>query len=227
MKKIFQACMITLLSFPVLGFAQIELMAVPTNITIHVAEPVSFDVTVRNCGNSSVSGFFILNGRYDGFSIEVRKMGDKKSHRFANAVMLDSLKDDMIFEPVKLMPSEELSVNYVLLYNVRTEKYIFDVPGEYEVHFRLRWSQQSDDNASVTVHVTVLDWDTAKEDDKKQHEALALWKNREIADFVQDNAELSRDASLKLQELKEKFTDTLYGKLASEYEIKGIKGSVP
>lgn len=215
MSNILQACMITLFAFPVLGLAQVELMAVPTNVTIHVAEPVSFEVAARNRGDSPVSGFFILSGRYDGFSIEVRKMGDTKSERFANAVMWEGTKDDMMFQPVTLKPSEELSVSYVLLYNVRTGGYVFDVPGEYEVHFRLRWNQQGGDIVSATAHVTVVEWDKAKEEDGKQLEALALWKNREIVAVVQDNAELSSGASDKLQELKEKYAGTLYGKLAS------------
>ena len=87
MSNILQACMITLFAFPALGLAQVELMVAPTNVTIHVAEPVSFEVAARNRRNAPVSGFFLLSGRYDGFSIEVRKMGDTKSQRFVNAVM--------------------------------------------------------------------------------------------------------------------------------------------
>ncbi len=215
MSNVLQACMITLLAFPILGLAQVELIVVPTNVTIHVAEPVGFEVAVRNRGDSAVSGLFILSGRYDGFSIEVRKMGDTKSECFANAMMWEGTKDDTMFQPVTLKPSEALSVNYVLLYNVRTGKYIFDVPGEYEVHFRLRWSQQGGDTVSAIARVTVVEWDKAKEEDGKQIEALTLWKDRDIAAAVQDKAELSSGASEKLRELEEKYAGTLYGKLAS------------
>lgn len=216
MSNILQACMITLVAFPALGLAQVELVAMPTNVIIHVVDPVVFEVAARNCGNSPISGVFILNGRYDGFSIEVRKVGDTKSERFANAVVWEGTKDDMMFQPVTLKPREELSVNYVLLYNVRTRGFVFDVPGEYEVHFRLRWNQQGGDIASAIAHVTVVEWDKAKEEDVKQLEALALWKDRDIAGAVQDKAELSSGASEKLQELKEKYAGTLYGKLASD-----------
>lgn len=213
MSKILETCIIALIVSPVLGLAQIELSAVPTNVTIHVAEPVSLTVAVRNHGNSADSGFFILSGRYDGFSIEVHKIGEAKAHRFVNAVMWEATKDDMMFQPLLLNPGEEVSVNYGLLYNVRTGNYVFETDGEYDVHFRLRWSNHGGDTISVTTRVSVVEWDKVR--DKEQLEALALWKNREIAAVFQDNAEMSSAASEKLRELSEKYTATVYGKLAS------------
>ena len=196
---------------PLAGLAQVELSVLPTNICIHVAEPVSFKVSVQNKGTSDISGLFILGNAY----IDIEKLGNGSKERFYNAAMKEMIAYDIMLKPVTLKAGATVSKEYCLLYNVWKGSFAFDSPGEYEVHFRLLWNPKGGDVISATAHVTVVEWDKAKEEDRKQLEALALWKDRDIAGAVQDKAELSSGASEKLQELKEKYAGTLYGKLAS------------
>jgi hypothetical protein len=205
-----------LMALPLVALAQVDLSVVPTNACIHVCEPVSFKVSVQNKGASDISGIFILGGAYQGFEIDIEKLGNGSKDRFYNAQMREMIAYDMMLQPVTLKAGEAVSGNYCFLYNVHKGSFVFETPGEYKVHFRLLWNPKDGDTVSATAHVTVVGLDKAKEEDGKQLEALALWKDRDIAAAVQDKAELKSGASDKLQELKEKYAGTLYGKLASE-----------
>ena len=204
-----------LMALPLVGFAQVELSVVPTNACIHVAEAVSFKVTVRNTGASDISGLFILGGAYQGFEIDIEKQGNGPKDRFYNAAMREMIAYDMMLQPVTLRASESISASYCLLYNVRKENYVFETPGEYEVHFRLLWNSESGDTITAVARVSVVGWDATKEEGRKQLKALALWKNREIAVAYQDNAKWSDFASGQLRKLKNEYADTIYGNLAS------------
>lgn len=204
-----------LMAYPLVGLAQVELSVVPTNACIHVAEAVSFKVSVRNTGASDISGLFILGGAYQGFEIDIEKHGNGPKDRFYNAATREMIAYDIMLQTVTLKSSESVSASYCLLYNVRNENYVFETPGEYEVHFRLLWNPNSGDTISATARVSVLEWDATKEEDRKQLKALAIWKNREIAAAYQDNAKWSDFASEQLRKLKDDYADTIYGNLAS------------
>lgn len=204
-----------LMAFPLAALAQVELSVVPTNACIHVCEPVSLKVSVKNKGASDISGIFILGGANQGFEIDIEKLGNGAKDRFYNAQMREMIAYDIILQSVTLKAGEAVSGNYCFLYNVHKRNFVFETPGEYKVHFRLLWNPKDGDTVSADAHVTVVDWDAAKEEEGEQLEALALWKDSEIAAFVQDSAELSSAASEKLHELKEKYEGTVYGKLAS------------
>ena len=204
-----------LIAYPLVGLAQVEMSVVPTNACIHVAEAVSFNVSVRNAGASDISGFFILGGAYQGFEIDIEKLGNGLNERFYNASMQEMIVYDIMPQPVTLNVGESTFASYCLLYNGRKEKYVFEAPGEYEIHFRLLWNPNSGDTISATARVSVLEWDATKEEDGKQLKALAIWKNREIAAACQDNAEWSDFASEQLRKLKDDYADTIYGNLAS------------
>jgi len=207
------ACVLAAVAFPLLGQAQVELSVVPNILTVHVAEPVVFKVSARNVGAEDVSGLFILDGQYDGFSIEVNRIGDTEPRRFVNAKMWEATKDDMMFQPVIINLGEEISEVYCILYNIRSNEFVFKTSGEYEVCFRLRWDQKGQNSISTTARVTVIGWD--KSNETHQLEALKIWMNRGLAMAIQDGTSLSDSSQKRVQRLQDDYAGTIYSELAS------------
>jgi hypothetical protein len=196
--------------------AGIELVVAPTNVHIHVCEPVFFKVSVRNNSASDVQGYFLLSGVYHGFEIEIENTSDRTRYFFFNKVMHEVRELDIMFRPIRLGGGESLSQTYCLLYDVLSRRFVFNTSGQYKVHFRLLWDKETRQSVSASAIVNVSGWNENKEDERKSAEALSLWQDQEIAIAIQDNAKISSTGLKKLQELKEKYGNTVYGRLAGE-----------
>ncbi len=213
MNKILELTLCIVL-LPLVCLAQVELFVAPTNPVVRVHEPVIFKVAVQNVSSADISGLFILSGAYHGFEIDIVKTDNGRPDRFHNAVMREMMAYDVLFQPVVMKPGERVAVNLCLLYNRRSDKFVFDAPGEYTIQFRLLWDPNKRVTALANVRVTVLGWEA--DEDKEQTEALRLWSDQHIAAAFQDGAKLSDSTLGRLRKLAEDYPETVYGKLASD-----------
>ena len=199
-------------------FAQVEMTIVPMNKAIHIAEPISYNIKVRNASKDNIQGRFILNGFDPSFRILCGKVGSATTLFFNEAMWSAEHDGGNGGGLLTLAPGQELTERHNIHFDAKFQKLVFATPGEFVVGFNLAWNRTPDGGVvsnstlAVTAKVTVVPWDPEK--DKRQIEALAIWDNAEVATFVQNMGKKSPEADARLQRLKNEFGDTLYGGLA-------------
>lgn len=191
----------------------VELHISPSNATIHVGEPVNFDLQVVNPGEEAVSGVFVpISAGFAGLTLEIS--GPPKFAKYT--FVRDETADDMFYPPTILEPGSARKGTFLVLYDMRKNCYVFNEPGEYELEFDLRWdwSVESSLHAVASVTVKVLAWD--KEKASSSLEALSLWTDRNIAYAYQCGERVPEGESLnRLKRLKTEYGNTSYGQLAA------------
>ncbi len=191
----------------------VELRVSPSNTTIHVGEPVDFELLVVNPGEKAVSGVFVpISAGFAGLTLEISGPAKFATYIFA----YDETADDMFYQPTILEPGAARKGTFHVLYDMRKNCYVFDEPGEYELKFDLRWdwSVESSSHAVAAVTVKVLAWDEEKA--SSALEALRLWTDRNIAYAYQCGGRVLEGESLdKLARLKTEYGNTIYGQLAT------------
>lgn len=190
----------------------VELYVSPSNTTIHVGEPIEYELIVANNGETAVSGVFApINAGFAGLSVEISGPAKPSGYVFSQ----DETFDDMFYSPTLLEPGDSKNGTIRILYDMQKNEYIFYEPGVYELKFDLRWdwSVESRPHAKATVTVTVLGWD---EKSTSSLEALSLWSDRNVAYAYQCGGGVLQGETIgRLTRLKTEYGDTIYGQMAS------------
>ena len=197
--------------------------------TYVIAEPITLSFDLLNDSRKTISGYYAFDLREDPYNsdltITYRRKGDA-SHVYALRTNSDPLTTRVALEKTRIAPHDRLSTQSLLLYDPGIDRFVFDEPGRYE--FRAKFEYESGQTIeSNPLWVTVM---PAPRDESP--EALATWKNADVARAIQGNAvEGQKEPAVieRLRTLLTRFPSSLYARearrsIVSLYQAKSAQG---
>jgi hypothetical protein len=194
--------------------------------TYAVGEPIKLTFTFTNEREAPIRGYFSATFDNSELKVYYRKDGGPFIPYYSRRMEIAETAD-MFYLPIPIPAHGQISHSELLLYDIKTElllpihkqvseKWIFDQPGEYEFQakFWLRPLKKGDYKVleSNIVRVTVI------KPSKVDEEALALWKDKDIALAIQGDG-FTPKAIDKLSIFLERFPTSSYTSYARERSI--------
>jgi hypothetical protein len=150
--------------------------------TYTVYEPIQITFMLTNDRDKQIEGEFGLGFFIDQLNVFYRKEGEK-FHPYASERTEQARAIEYTYVTKIPIPGRgQISVDEILLYDIRAERFVFSEPGVYEFRAKYRYTQNdySKIMESNTLRVMVL-----PRPSEESQEALSLWKDPHLARVIQ------------------------------------------